>query len=232
MSIAPPTGYVRAVLGPRDEVLDRVLRRSLDGDRMPTIMVDDAAGRLLQLLTLIQRPRRVVEVGTLFGYSAIHIARGLPPGGRLTTLENDPAAAALARENFEIAGVADRVDLVVGNAADHLAAVEPGSVGMLFIDADKKSYPTYLKLGFPLLEPGGLLVADDAFAQGDFGHESGGDGEAESAAIHTYCRAVGRSPLLFSAFAGSGTGLLISRRLDDPAEEPTRDTIEEATCVH
>jgi caffeoyl-CoA O-methyltransferase len=173
-----PTGYARTMLGPREPVLDTILRRSLSAG-MPTIQVDDNAGRLLQLLTAMQRPRRVIEIGTLFGYSTIYIARGLPPGGRITTLEIDPVAAGIARENLDTAGVGDKADIVVGDAVDHLATIEPQSVGMLFIDADKKSYPTYLKHAFPLLEPGGLLIADDAFADGDFRAESESDVDSD-----------------------------------------------------
>jgi predicted O-methyltransferase YrrM len=206
-----PESYARAVLGPRDPVLDGVLKRSLSVERMPTIQVDDNAGRVLQLLTCLQAPRHVVEVGTLFGYSTIHIARGLPPGGRITTLEVDRTAADLARRNLDAAGVGNWVEIVVGDAADFLATVPPESVGMVFIDADKQSYPTYLKLCFPVLEPGGLLVADDVFVQGDFSAEAGGGRDA-AAGIFAYARAVGRSPRLFSAFVGTHHGMLVSRK--------------------
>ncbi|MFD9002374.1 O-methyltransferase [Streptomyces sp. NPDC059582] len=225
-------GFTRAMLGPRDAVLDEVLRRSLGAAGLPTLHVDDNAGRLLQLLTCLHRPLRVIEIGTLFGYSTIHIARALPPGGTVTTLEIDPAAAKVAAENFALAGVADRVDIVVGDAVDHLATVPPESIGMLFIDADKKSYTRYLKYGFPLLEPGGLLVADDVLARGDYSAESSDAGAGakadadtdadtdadadagsrEVAALTAYTRAVGRSPRLLSAFAGTENGLLISRK--------------------
>jgi len=206
-----PAGYVRSMLGPRDEVLDQILRRSLAA-QMPTIQIDDNAGRLLQLLTMVHAPRLVIEIGTLFGYSTIYIARGLPPGGRIITLEVDPIAAGLARQNVDAAGVGDLVDIVVGDAADYLTTAEPESVGMLFIDADKKSYPTYLKLAFPLLEAGGLMIADDAFASGDFAGEAeqGEAGDREIKGICGYARAVGRSPRLFSAFAGTEHGMLIS----------------------
>ncbi|MFB6815393.1 O-methyltransferase [Streptomyces sp. NPDC056347] len=218
MSGAPPagfpSGYARAVLGPRDPVLDEILTRSLAGRGMPTIQIDDNAGRVLRLLTSLQRPRHVIEIGTLFGYSTVHIARGLPPEGRITSLEIDQEAAALARENLELAGVADRVEIVVGDAATYLPTVPPQTVGMVFIDADKKAYPDYLKLSYPLLEPRGLLIADDAFGQGDFIGESAAKTAAarEARAIHTYARAVGHSPRLFSAFIGTEQGMLISRK--------------------
>lgn len=207
-----PTAYIRSVLGPREPVLEEILRRSLLNDRMPTIQVDDNAGRVLQLLTALRRPRHVIEIGTLFGYSTIHLARGLPEGGHVTTLEVDPRAASVARRNFETAGVSDRIEIVVGDAAEHLATVAPESVGMIFIDADKTSYVEYLKLCVRLLEAGGLLVADDAFGQGDYQIEAqqDGDGGREAATIRAYAHAVGRSTRLMSAFVGTETGLLIS----------------------
>lgn len=205
-------GYIRAVLGPREEMLDGVLREALLDHGLRPMQVDDNAARVLQLLTRIRRPRRVIEVGTYFGYSTIHIARGLVGDARLTTLEIDGDTATMARRNLERAGVADRVDVVVGPAAAYLREVAPGSIGMIFIDADKKSYPEYLKLCFPLLEPGGVLIADDAFSQGDYRPEAadGGDGELEARAINTYNRAIVRSPRLFSAFIGTNNGLLVS----------------------
>lgn len=111
------------------------------------------------------------------------------------------------------------VDIVVGDAVEYLATVPPESVGLLFIDADKKSYPAYLKHGFRALEWGGLLVADDAFARGDFTGEAGPDPteDREVRAIAAYARAVGRSPLLLSAFVGTENGMLISVK-EKPAD--------------
>lgn len=206
-----PTNYIRAVFGNRDPVLDEILRTSVLEQGMPPAQVDDATGRVLQLLVLLRRPRRVIEIGTLFGYSAIHIARGLPAGGRLTTLEVDPDAADLARDNLRKAGVADRVDIVVGDAMDYLSTVQTESVGMIFIDGDKRSYPRYLAASFTLLEPGGVLVADDTFAQGDSTGDSEDGGYAqELKGIHAYNCAVARCAPLFSAFIGTRNGLLVS----------------------
>lgn len=212
-----PTAYMRSVLGPREPMLDGILRSSLLDHRMPTIQVDDNAARVLQLLVSLQRPRHAVEIGTLFGWSTIHLARGLGAGGRVTSVEVDPTAADLARRNIERAGMADRVEVVVASAADYIPTIEPASVGFVFIDGDKLEYPLYLKLCFPLLEPAGLLVADDAFAVGDFAAEGdGADGALRADAIRTYAMAVGRSPLLESCFIGTDTGLLISRRRSLP----------------
>ncbi len=195
--------------------MEGILRSSLITHRMPTIQVDDYTGRLLQLLTALRRPERVIEIGTLFGYSTVYLARGLPPGARLTTLESDAEVAELARHNVEQAGLSDRVEVVVGPAAESLLTVRPGSVGLVFIDADKKAYVDYLKLCYPLLESGGLLIADDAFADGDYESEAAPDAEPdrEVQAIRSYGQAVGRSPALFSAFIPTEAGLLISLKV-------------------
>jgi predicted O-methyltransferase YrrM len=207
-----PAAYIKAVLGPREKLLDDIMKEALLVHGLRPMQVDDNAARFLQLLTMIHRPRRVIEVGAFFGYSSIHIARGLPEGGRLTTLEIDGRAAELAKRNLAAAGLSDRVEVVVGDAADYLTQVEQKTIDLIFIDADKINYPKYLKLCFPLLQEGGVLVADDAFAQGDFSGEAQdeGDGGTEIKAINTYNRAVGKSTRLFSAFVGTNNGLLVS----------------------
>jgi predicted O-methyltransferase YrrM len=206
-----PTGYIRAVLGPRDPVLESVLRHSLRDERMPVIQIDDNAGRVLQLLTLLGRPTAALEIGTLFGYSAIYLARGLPPGARLTTLEVDPRAAAVARHNIAAAGFADVVDVVEADAVEFLRRPGAGPYDLIFIDGEKKAYPDYLKVCFPVLRKGGLLIADDAFALGDFSAETGEDDPGASAAgITAYNRAVARAGTLHSAFVGTETGLMVS----------------------
>ncbi|WP_069812840.1 O-methyltransferase [Streptomyces sp. TP-A0874] len=217
-----PDHYIRSMLGPRDGVLDEILRDALLDKRLPAIQVDDNGARMLQLITMLHRPRLVVEVGTLFGYSAVHIARGLPPDGRLVTIESNAESARLAEGYLKRAGVADRVEVVHADAATHLATMDPDSCDMVFVDGDKKSYPQYLKLCFPLLRSGGLLIADDTAPGLDFSGESepGADPDREAVAINTYVRAAARSNRLFSAFVGTTHGLMVSYK-DWPAEQPT-----------
>lgn len=204
--------YFQALFGKRDKTLDAILRRSLLDEGLTPMQVDDESARVLQLLTLMHSPRSAVEVGTYFGYSAIHIARGLPPGGHLTTLEAEVGLANLARRNIEEAGLSDRIEVVIGDACDHLATLAPGSIDMIFIDGDKRRYPHYLRLAFGLLRPGGLLIADDCWADADFSHEAKAPESGVEAvrAINTYNRAVVQSPALFSALFGTGHGLLVS----------------------
>lgn len=207
--------YIRSLSGPRPGMLDGILREAILDLGLRPMQVDDNAAKLLQILTYIHRPQHVLEIGTYFGYSTIHLANGLPEGGRVTTLELDPKMADLAIRNLERAGVAYHVDVVVGPAVDHLITMKPESVDLLFIDADKRSYPEYLKHAFPLVRSGGLLIADDAFALGDYSHENlpGSRKDAEFHAINIYNRAVMRSPRLLSAFVGTSNGLMISIKL-------------------
>lgn len=207
------SSYVRSMLGPRAADLDGVLREALLSRRLIPMQIDDNAARLLQMLTQLQQPAHALEVGTYFGYSAIHIARGLAAGGRLTTIEVDREVAAIARRNLEVCGVADRVEIVIADAVEHLVSLKPESFGLIFIDGEKRQYPLYLKLCVPLLMPGGLLIADDAFADGNFDHEPDGDQAAAVDSIRKYTRYVCRSPRLLSVFIGTEHGMVLSRRV-------------------
>ncbi len=139
-----------------------------DREDMPAIQVGPEEGRLLTLLMRLTGARRVVEVGTLAGYSAIRIARGLAPGGHLWTCELEAKHAAVARANLAGAGVADRVTVVEGPALDTLASLEThGPFDAVFLDADKEGYPEYGRWATRHLRTGGLLLADNAYL---FGH--------------------------------------------------------------
>lgn len=212
MSKAPErSAYARAIFGARDRELDAVLRHSLLEERFETIQIDDEAGRILQLLTLVHKPMRVVEIGTLFGYSTIHIARALPEGGRLTGLEIDPRAASAARRNLDAAGLSDRVEIIDVDAVKHLTELPDGVLDMAFIDGAKAYYPSYLKALARKLRLGALLIADDAFAEGLYDAERWGAGR-EAAGIHAYNRAVAKSSHFFSALIPTETGLMVSVR--------------------
>ena len=150
----------------QDEVLARVAREtaSLPNAMMATTP-DEAA--LLTMLARLVGARRALEIGTFTGYGAISIARGLADGGRLTCLEVSEEYAAIARQNVESAGLADRVDVVVGPAADALRGMpEEPTFDYVFIDADKTGYPEYYELVLPRLAPGALLLLDNVLLRG------------------------------------------------------------------
>src|SRR5438874_7048151 len=135
--------YLDRIHIPEDPGLERA-RTTPERAGVPDIAVGTSEGHMLGLLLKMIDARRVVEIGTLVGYSTIHLARALPADGRLWTLEANPRHAALARENIAAAGVADRVQLIEGPALDALPRlVEHGPFDAVFVDADKLNYPNY-----------------------------------------------------------------------------------------
>ena len=160
--------YIEALFLPDDPALKAALAAS-DAAGLPTIAVSPAQGKLLMLLARAAGARRILEIGTLGGYSAICLARALPPDGRLVTLELSPKHAEVARANIARAGLAARVEVRVGSGADllrQLAAEGAEPFDFIFIDADKPGYVTYLELCLPLARPGALIVADNVVRHG------------------------------------------------------------------
>ena len=131
-------------------------------------------GKLLQLLARAVGARRMLEVGTLAGYSTIWLARALPPDGRLVTLEADPRAAAVARSNIELAGLANMVELRLGPALDSLPQLT-GPFDLIFLDADKAENPEYLAHALGLSRAGTLIVADNVVRGGAVVDATSGD---------------------------------------------------------
>ncbi|MBR7895848.1 O-methyltransferase [Burkholderia multivorans] len=160
--------YFSATLVPSDDVLDAALAAS-EAAGLPAINVAPNQGKLLQLLATIRGARRILEVGTLGGYSTIWLARALPPGGRLVTLELNPAHAAVATQNIARAGFADVVSVVVGSAKDSLArliADGEAPFDFIFIDADKDNNRAYLDAALRLSRPGTVIVVDNVVRRG------------------------------------------------------------------
>lgn len=204
--------YAHSVFGQRDQVLDQILRRSLLDSRRAPMQVSDECARTLQLLTCLQKPQVAIELGGFVGYSAIHIARGLPPGGRLTCVELDSELAEVTRKNVDILGLTDLVEVVCRDALNFLQSIPSESVDMVFIDADKRRYLQYLRESFRVLRRGGLLIADDACADGDYSSEciADPDGSEARSAIHSYNVSVARTKSLCSSLISSGHGLMVS----------------------
>ncbi|SDZ17340.1 Predicted O-methyltransferase YrrM [Amycolatopsis xylanica] len=156
--------YLTTTLSPDDPALEAARRRSDDAG-LPPIAVAPNQGKLLHLLAKLAGARRILEVGTLGGYSTIWLARALPAGGELITLEFDPKHAEVARENLAAAGVGDRVDIRLGAAADTLPALD-GTFEFVFIDADKVNNPTYFTEALRLTKPGSVIVVDNVVRGG------------------------------------------------------------------
>jgi predicted O-methyltransferase YrrM len=160
--------YISDALNIGDPILDAALRSSQE-EGLPPINVAPNQGRLLMLLALAAGSRRILEVGTLGGYSAIWLARALPPDGSLVTLEIDPRHAGVARSNIDRAGLADQVEVKVGPASeslDQLLADGAGPFDFAFIDADKQSNADYFQAALALSRPGSLIVVDNVVRNG------------------------------------------------------------------
>ena len=162
-------GYIEERLVPRDAELAAASAASAAAG-LPAIAVSAAQGKMLHLLARLSHATRILEVGTLGGYSAIWLARALRPGGILVTLEVDPRHAEVARGNLARAGLALLVDVRVGAALDSLAALEserPAPFDLVFIDADKTNNPAYIEWAIRLGRPGTLIIVDNVVRDGD-----------------------------------------------------------------
>ena len=149
---------------------DEGLRNALNSARaagLPEIQISPIQGKLLQVLAAACNARSILEIGALGGYSGIWLARALPAGGRMITLEISPEHAAVVRNSFEKAGVSDRTEVRVGRALDLLPQLENvAPFDLVFIDADKPPYPQYLEWALRLTRPGSIIVADNCIRSG------------------------------------------------------------------
>src|SRR5918998_4301395 len=160
--------YIERLFAPRDEALEAALEESRRAG-LPEIQISPNEGVLLALLTQMADARRILEIGTLGGYSAIHLARALPEDGALISLEIDERHAEVARNNVKRAGLEGKVEIRVGDAKVLLARVverEEGPFDLVFIDADKEGYPEYLEWALRLSRPGSLILGDNTIRGG------------------------------------------------------------------
>jgi predicted O-methyltransferase YrrM len=157
--------YFTDTLVGHDETLERAIVDQ-DAANLPSIEVAPVNGKLLHLLARISGARRVLEIGTLGGYSTIWLARGIPHDGTVTTIEAEPAHAAIARASLDRAGVGEKVEIRLGRAADVLPTL-PGDYDLVFIDADKESNTIYLDWAARLGHPGTVVVVDNVGRGGD-----------------------------------------------------------------
>ena len=160
--------FIGDLLIPQDAALDAALRASVEAG-LPAIQVSPAHGKLLHLLAKVRGAKAILEIGTLGGYSTIWLARALPVGGRLITLEAEPKHAEVARANIALAGLADIVELRQGKALDllpQLATEKRGPFDLIFIDADKPTTPDYFAWALKLSRAGSLIITDNVVRKG------------------------------------------------------------------
>lgn len=161
--------YIATLFAAEDDVL-KSARLAIEAANMPGISISPSQSQFLYLLALLCRAQQILEIGTLGGYSAIAMARAIPPGGRLVTIEHSPKHAEVARANLAVAGLAQVVEVREGSALDVLPQLEAEGAGpfdLVFIDADKAAYPAYLEWSLRLARPGTLIVADNVVRHGE-----------------------------------------------------------------
>jgi predicted O-methyltransferase YrrM len=160
--------YISETVAQNDEVLEAAMKANAAAG-LPNIDVTSSQGKFLHLLALVRGARRILEVGTLGGYSTIWLARALPRGARVVTLEVEPKHAEVARANLKRAGLAKKVEIRVAPAAESLAKLQEEGVrpfDLIFIDADKQNNAVYLDWALKLAKPGTVIVTDNVVREG------------------------------------------------------------------
>ncbi len=198
--------YIETLFVPEDAAL-RFAREEAEREGLPAIHIQPGDGRLLELFARAAQARRIVEIGTLAGYSGLWLARALPATGMLYTLEANPRHAAVARRTFEFGGVDDRVQVIEGDALTSLQSLAADApYDMVFIDADKEGYPAYLDWAVENLRPGGVIAAHNALRHGQIITPR----NAADAAMRQFNEAVARHDRLSSLIVNIGDGMLVA----------------------
>lgn len=160
--------YISDILAPEDEALKLTLR-SLEEENIPDMSISPNQGKLLQVMAKMCNAKRILELGTLGGYSTIWLAKSVPANGKVTTIEYDPRYAEVAKRNIQQAGLSEKVEIRVGRALDVLSQLMDENVApfdMIFIDADKPPYTEYFQMALKLSRPGTIIVADNVIRNG------------------------------------------------------------------
>jgi predicted O-methyltransferase YrrM len=203
----PAGDYITSLFSAEDELLAS-LRDEADRSGLPSIAISADEGRLLQVLLTSIGARRVLEVGTLGGYSAICMARALPRDGHVLSIELEERHAAFARRYIERAGLAERVEVRVGRALEVLPALDGRRFDAIFLDADKEPLPTYFEWALRLVRPGGLIIGDNALWGGRVYETS--DNDAKTQAVREFNRRMATDPRVLGIIVPTHDGVAVA----------------------
>lgn len=173
--------YIEKHLISKDDVLEQVLKNNQQ-QGLPEYDVSAAQGKLLQLIVMMNKATRILEIGTLGGYSTIWMARALPKDGQLITLEYDPHHAQVAQHNIELAGLEQKIKIRVGDASEQLEQMEAEHVealDLIFIDADKNNNARYLQYALEMSHPGTVIIGDNVVREGAILDQHSNDGRVQ-----------------------------------------------------
>jgi len=205
--------YINGLFCKPDVALEQTIQ-SIQEHNMPTINVKPEEGCFLQFLVRACNARRVLEIGTLGGYSGIWIARGLPPGGKLTTVELEPLHAQVSQANFARAKVDDLVQIQIGNAHDILPTLESeGPFDLVFIDAEKPGYPKYFDWAVENIRLGGVIAAHNAFRKGEVLQKDSQDERVQI--MQAFNQQVARDARFIATIYPAGDGMVLAVKVSD-----------------
>jgi caffeoyl-CoA O-methyltransferase len=188
---------IMQMFAPEDVVLQQCLATAKDAG-LPEIQISPIQGKFLQFLAVACNAQKILEIGSLAGYSGIWLARALPPDGHLITLEMNPEHAEIARNSFAKAGITDHTEVRVGKALDLLPHMESeGPFDLVFIDADKAPSPQYLEWALRLTRPGSIIIIDNSIRRGKALYQEEAQ-DVRTAGMAEYNKQVSRNPRLIS----------------------------------
>ncbi|MBR4391515.1 MAG: O-methyltransferase [Bacteroidales bacterium] len=201
--------YLEQHTSPMDAVLNNLYRETHLHAMNPRMVSGPVQGRFLQLLCELMRPKRVLEIGTFTGFSTICMARGMAPDSLLTTIEANEEYEGIIRKYLEKAGVADRVQLIIGDAKAVIPTLE-GEFDLVFVDADKMNYPAYFDLVMDKLKPDGVLLADNVLWGGKVLNAD--TKERDTQAIRAFNDLVQNDPRVENVLLPLRDGLMMARK--------------------
>lgn len=203
--------YIEQHSSPESDVLQQITHSTHIEMINPRMMSGHVQGRVLSMISQMIQPSRILELGTFTGYSALCLAEGLREDGRLVSLEHNDELEDMIRRNLSLSPLGERIDLVIGDACEWLAAQTTGQLyDLVFIDADKREYCAYLDAVLPLVRPGGWILADNTLWDGHI-VEAAYDKDKQTIALRAFNDKVAQDPRLEKVILPIRDGLTIIR---------------------
>jgi caffeoyl-CoA O-methyltransferase len=208
---APIQKYAEDHTSPESEVLQRLNRHTHANVMMPRMLSGHMQGRILSMISNMMRPVSILEIGTYTGYSAICLAEGLKPGGKLITIDINEELESTVRGYFKTSGFDDRIDYRLGNALDIIPSL-PGNFDLVFIDADKENYTRYYDLVIKRVPLGGYILADNVLWSGKVLDVKP---DKDTRAIQEFNRKVQNDPRVENVLLPVRDGMMVMRKVQD-----------------
>ncbi len=204
--------YVRLHTSAENKVLQRLNRETHAKILRPRMLSGHMQGKLLEMISHMIKPEKIVEIGTYTGYSAICLASGLEPSGKLITIDHNPELEDFTRGFFDEAGVADSIEYIIGEALDVLPGIK-GPADLAFIDADKENYHLYYEMILNIMRPGGIILVDNVLWSGKVLSEAAASGDVEAESLIAFNEKIQNDNRVENVLLPFRDGLTIIRKL-------------------